>query len=212
MTYKIAIISIVTILLAFLFVYTYVVHAYTLTTGSNGVNGGVNLWNASNHQAVAQTFTTTTSGSLTSFQGYFNKASSPTDTMTATIQTNNAGVPSGTVLATSNTFTTTDVDPSCLSSTLVTVTFPTPPALSASTQYWIVVNNTTNTQDGGGNYTWCGNNSGTNQGFRFDGASWVDLTPWTFYSLITVSTVVSAPATVTITNGNVIINNATMTI
>ena len=103
--------------------------------GLSSSNAGFGLV-ASNNQ-VAQSFTPGSSFSLARMDVIIAKFGAPTDNWFVEIQTNNAGLPSGTPVTngTSNSYAGT-----ALTTTTQewTITWSTPPSLSSGTKYWAV--------------------------------------------------------------------------
>ena len=99
-------------------------------------NSLANLGDTSGNTRFAQSFTTGRAVDVTAISIPMLKNNSPTDDITVKLTTNNAGVPSGTVLGTSN-----PVNPSAKSASLqeYLFTFASPVSLAAGTLYWLTV-------------------------------------------------------------------------
>jgi len=111
-----------------------------------------------------QQFTTVGAGDVSSVTMKMAKHNSPTQLLTAKIETTSGGSPTGTVLGTSSTFDASTIGASACSSggNSVTFTFATPVSLSASTEYAVTV---TGSANNGTNYpAICGKNPGDTSG------------------------------------------------
>lgn len=119
------------------------------TTFSGIFNEGVSAT-----QSMAQTFTPSTSGSLTTVGLGLSKSGTVTN-LTSAIYAATAGVPTGSSLA-SKTLTGSDLAAVPTGQTVFNVTFATPATVTAGSTYAIVTT-TTDTSDGmggGGDYRW----------------------------------------------------------
>jgi len=137
-----------------------------------------------------QEFLTTAAGSVSSVTIKAAKHNSPTQLLTATIQTINASVPSGTVLGTSATFDSSTLGATACSSggNSVTFTFATPVELDAATNYAVVITGNANNNT---NYpALCGKNPGDTAGmdiFYGTSAAWTASSPSQLYLYMTVT-------------------------
>jgi hypothetical protein len=82
----------------------------------------------------AQSFASGAGGTVTNIILYARKTLAPTDDLVVEIQTDSAGVPSGTAVGSS-----ASVNGTALTTTFVPTSFPVSATLSASTTYWIVM-------------------------------------------------------------------------
>jgi len=93
-------------------------------------------WNE--NEKLAQSFEVTGSQTVGSVSLYLKKVGSPTGNLTVTIETDNSGEPSGTPVA-NGTSDTVAASTLATSYDLIEFEFSTPPSLSGSTTYWIVL-------------------------------------------------------------------------
>lgn len=110
---------------------------YTATWTSNtNDDGQIALRDATARTKLAQGATPSTAGVVPFIDVKLYKTGTPTGNYWFTLETNNGGVPSGTVLATSDKY---DVSRLTTTATWIRVPFRTPASLSASTQYHVVL-------------------------------------------------------------------------
>lgn len=132
----------------------------------------ITFGNANASQDVAQSFELSQTGRINKVQFYVRKTGSPSNA-TVRIATNSGSNPSGTTL-TSGTLLASQVTTSL---GWVEVVFPSNPELTASTTYWVVIDNASSNAS---NYYALGANTaytnGTAKVGRF-GTSWSDTTP-----------------------------------
>jgi len=117
---------------------------YSINTAPTGTPTDNNGWgrNAPAYELSAQSFTTSGAGDIGTITGaQLIKTGTPTDDVTASIQADSGGNPSGTPLGTSG---AVDVQATTCG-TEYTFTFSTPVAVSASTLYWVVFQRTGST-------------------------------------------------------------------
>lgn len=117
------------------------------TTFSGIFNVGVDAT-----QSMAQTFTPSTSGSLTTVGLGLSKSGTVTN-LTSAIYAATAGVPTGSSLA-SKTLTGSDLAAVPTGQTVFNVTFATPATVTAGSTYAIVTTTTDTVGTGGGDYRW----------------------------------------------------------
>lgn len=104
--------------------------------GSAGDDGSVLLRDAAARTKIAQGFKTTNAGLVEFIDVKIFKTAAPIGNFWFTIEANNAGVPSGTPLATSDKY---DVSRLLTTLTMVRIPFRAPASLSAATQYHLVL-------------------------------------------------------------------------
>lgn len=145
---------------------------YTATWTSNtGGNTAATLRYSTTYTKIAQGVTPSTAGVVPFIDVQLNKTGTPTGNYWFTLETNNGGVPSGTVLATSDKY---DVARLTTTYTWIRVPFRVPASLSASTQYHVVLQgdftiSTTNYMN------WYYNNAGAVTGGNeasYNGTTW----------------------------------------
>lgn len=134
---------------------------------SSGTNV-VSLGNVSANQKVGQTFTTVGAIDVTAIAFSFGKNGSPTDDVTVDIFATSGGNPTGTSLGTSNAIGSASIG------NVVTFTFPTPIALSATTLYAAVLSRS-GAVDGTNFFSVTGTAASTYSGgtpLTYNGSSW----------------------------------------
>lgn len=127
----------------------------------------------SNGLYIAQSFTTSSAFSLGRVALWLSSHNTPGPTAVS-IQTNSAGAPSGTMLA------STTVPVEYVSATAAAVTVPVPCSLAASTQYWIVLAAAGDASDF---YSWWRSNQTSGASTSTNGTSWSTQTYGLYYSL-----------------------------
>ncbi len=129
-----------------------------------------NIGNASSSTQVAQSFTPSSSVSIAQAGVYCAKIGSPTDNIVAEIRSDSSGVPSSTVLATSDSVASADIS----GNAYVHFTFSSPASLSASTKYWLVLKRSGSVD--ASNYVVVGMHSGNKYASHgvstYNGSSW----------------------------------------
>ena len=138
-------------------------------------NGGTPImqihYTAAVEDEIGQAFTPSVSDTIPFIDLKLSRNGTPVGNLSIQIMTDNAGVPSGTVIA-NGTSQTVDAGALSTSETVIRFTFSTPPSVIASTKYHITTlatyaNSTVN------NVVWTGDNTtGT-------GVSWLVSTTWT---------------------------------
>ncbi len=139
------------------------------TFGGDSSNDNVRV-GAADRVKLAQGFQITTAGPLPFIDLQINKTNSPVGNLWATIESDSAGNPSGTALATSDKF---DVSLVPTTRGWIRFVFRTSPTLSASTQYHIVLQGDW-TMNGTNVVAWRGDNTGyaNGSGKKYDGTNW----------------------------------------
>lgn len=146
----------------------------------------INDWGMATDESSAQGFTADVTGNVTSATLLLYKTGSPTDNVYLVLEADSSGLPSGTVLATSDSHALSGLAGSCTGSP-VTFTF-TSAAITNGNKYWLIAE-----RDGGldgTNYpSTCGDNTGVDGGnglSAWTGGGWHTL--WTRASRMTVYT------------------------
>jgi len=151
-----------------------------ITAANGGSNFGIyememmEAATTSNDSELAQSFEVTGSQTVGTVDLWLKKVGSPTGNLTVEIQTDSTGEPSGTAISNgtsgtvaASTLTTSYAD--------ITFTFGTPPSLSGSTTYWLVLKTTDSASDF--NFVQWGADGSTpsyadGEMLSYDGAAW----------------------------------------
>lgn len=169
---------------------------YTITQNAGSDDPGASFGlNDGGNGYRSQSFTTIGAGTVASVKIHIAKRGSFTGHVIIMIYTDSSGKPGTQVGASSNNYDpTVTYTASAPFSSLDTVTFPTPPAVSASTKYWVVYNRTNGLQSDPNGFTidvgdFTGGDIATSQ----------DLSSWTngsraYNAQVNITTAVAIPA------------------
>lgn len=165
-----------------------------------GIPGVLGRYLSSTYTKVlAQSFQLSSNSTVTDIEVNCSlKEGSPTGNWTVRIETNNSGVPSGT-LADANA-TKTITPPS--GAAIVKATFDTPFSLSATTTYWIVV--LCDSQDEAGKYWFLEGvgNGNYDSAYSFDGGSFWTSNTYTYWFKVYIQNYVTTELTPSISSAN----------